>query len=271
MSEVIICIENGTNFHNYVANQPVESRYIKCSINMADLLDKLTNYAAEVQHINDTFFDEGNRICRVYSRRGIVDEDEEDFCHQQYETFKCEIANCCQEFDTVLKYELHYNSCHRYSCSYCKKHLPSPHLLDLHVSETHDSFFKAAAERKPMYKCFVESCDAVSNNAQDRRSHCIEVHRFPHDFRYDTRRPLKKKGKMAEKNQMEISHSETDSKQEETPTTSSASVPEVSAFSRPFTFGHKKSGKVFNTKKSKTSKSLDMTELMESLPSDSMP
>jgi hypothetical protein len=38
----------------------------------------------------------------------------------------------------------------QYSCSVCRKKLISAHLLDLHVSENHDSFFDTLKLRKPM-------------------------------------------------------------------------------------------------------------------------
>lgn len=37
-----------------------------------------------------------------------------------------------------------------YTCATCKKQLASPHLLDLHVSENHDSYFDLQKEKKPM-------------------------------------------------------------------------------------------------------------------------
>ncbi|CAH1404658.1 unnamed protein product [Nezara viridula] len=144
--------------------------------------------AVGVRQVDDPFFDEGNEVCGIYKKIGIIDEDEEDLCHEVMKTFKCDVPNCQLEFDNLLNYDLHYNSSHRYSCSECKKQLPSPHLLDLHISETHDSFFKAASERKPMFKCFVEDCPAVSLTPKDRRSHCIEDHKFPHDFKFDAGR-----------------------------------------------------------------------------------
>ncbi|KAK9504444.1 hypothetical protein O3M35_010772 [Rhynocoris fuscipes] len=234
---------------------------------MDEIFERLKCYAANVNSIDDPFFDEGNEICQMYIRKGIIDEDEEDFCHQLYDVFKCEIPNCNQEFDTLLKYELHYNSCHRYSCSMCKKHLPSPHLLDLHLSETHDSFFKAAAERKPMYKCFIENCTVLSKNPEERRSHCIEIHKFPHDFRYDFKKTSgkKKKSKVSNAESMEVSTSieNTSTFDKNKTKNTAASIPGQ------FNFGHKKSGKVFNTKKNKNnSESMNMTELMESLPSE---
>lgn len=35
-----------------------------------------------------------------------------------------------------------------YTCEFCKKNLLSSHLLDLHVSENHDSFFELQKSRK---------------------------------------------------------------------------------------------------------------------------
>lgn len=50
----------------------------------------------------------------------------------------------------MAAYDSHYNSNHRYTCIYCRKLLQSAHLLDLHLSETHDNFFLAASAKKPM-------------------------------------------------------------------------------------------------------------------------
>lgn len=37
----------------------------------------------------------------------------------------------------------------QYTCELCKKNLISSHLLDLHVSENHDSFFELQKAKKP--------------------------------------------------------------------------------------------------------------------------
>lgn len=37
-----------------------------------------------------------------------------------------------------------------YACSVCKKRLISSHLLDLHVSENHDTYFELQKNKKPM-------------------------------------------------------------------------------------------------------------------------
>lgn len=61
----------------------------------------------------------------------------------------CSIPGCDYISETLLEFENHYNASHRYTCARCKKVLPSPHLLDLHVQENHDSFFAVLSERKP--------------------------------------------------------------------------------------------------------------------------
>lgn len=45
---------------------------------------------------------------------------------------------------------MHYNSNHRYVCVECKKSLPNPRLLDIHIQETHDSFFQVLSMKKSM-------------------------------------------------------------------------------------------------------------------------
>lgn len=39
-----------------------------------------------------------------------------------------------------------------HNCSICKKKLVSAHLLDLHVSENHDSYFDLQKDKKPMVR-----------------------------------------------------------------------------------------------------------------------
>jgi len=107
--------------------------------------------------------------------------------------FNCSIPGCLETFESLLAFEGHYNLKHKYVCGTCRKQLPSPHLLDLHVSETHDSYFAVLAEKKPMYRCFVEDCDAKYLTMKERHSHCIEAHKFPSNFRYDVDKKKKTK------------------------------------------------------------------------------
>lgn len=70
--------------------------------------------------------------------------------------FRCHVPGCMKYFETLIAYEEHYNTNHRYVCSTCHKRLPSAHLLDLHILETHDYYFAALAEKKPMVYCFCQ-------------------------------------------------------------------------------------------------------------------
>ena len=81
--------------------------------------------------------------------------------------------------------EAHYNSKHRHACGTCKKSLPSAHLLDLHIQETHDSYFQLLSGKKPSYECFLEVCKSKYWTPDERREHCIQIHSFPHDFKFD--------------------------------------------------------------------------------------
>ncbi|XP_057378620.1 zinc finger protein 511-like [Daphnia carinata] len=160
---------------------------------------KLEKFAVQRRFIDDAYYQPGNKLCQsVLGKKSVVIFDNEDFLHQQTEKFRCHVPACMKVFETLISFEDHYNTQHRYVCDTCHKRLPSPHLLDLHISETHDSYFAALAERKPMFQCFVESCNLRFSDKKERRSHCIEVHKFPPDFRYDSSKNGEKKKKIVQ-------------------------------------------------------------------------
>ena len=53
-------------------------------------------------------------------------------------------------FKNLLDYELHYHDFHHFVCAQCKKSRPTPRLLEIHIQEAHDSFFKVLAEKQSM-------------------------------------------------------------------------------------------------------------------------
>ncbi|NXU56581.1 ZN511 protein, partial [Turnix velox] len=99
--------------------------------------------------------------------------------------FSCHISGCSQVFDTLEGYEHHYNTQHRNVCSFCKCSFPSGHLLDIHISEWHDSLFQIMAEKQNMYRCLVEGCAEKFKSSKDRKDHLVTVHLYPADFRFD--------------------------------------------------------------------------------------
>uniref|UniRef100_A0A8C2TP44 Zinc finger protein 511 n=1 Tax=Coturnix japonica TaxID=93934 RepID=A0A8C2TP44_COTJA len=135
--------------------------------------------------------------------------------------FCCHISGCSQVFDTLEGYEHHYNVLHRNVCSFCRRSFPSGHLLDIHISEWHDSLFQIMAEKQNMYKCLVEGCAEKFKCSKDRKDHLVTAHLYPADFRFD--RPKKVKS-METSEQLETDHMEVP--MESTEPAASPSVPE---------------------------------------------
>ncbi|XP_031626445.1 zinc finger protein 511 [Contarinia nasturtii] len=154
-------------------------------IQLDEKMAKLHECGSGFRAKDDPFFEANNTVIFTpFVRLGVYRYDDESLCHKS-DRIRCNIPNCNEMFDTIFAYENHYNSLHRFLCAQCKKNLPSAHLLDLHLSEKHDSFFAVLSERKPMYRCYLVECSVLSKNASERRDHCITVHKFPADFRFD--------------------------------------------------------------------------------------
>lgn len=137
---------------------------------------KVAEVALERRFIDHQFYKGGNQLCHSFlGKKAVVVFDNEDFLHHRlvfvwnvcyccisfslffsFRKFDCHVPGCRKSFETLLEFEGHYNNNHKYVCGTCKKRLASPHLLDLHVSEQHDSYFAALAERKPMVICLQE-------------------------------------------------------------------------------------------------------------------
>lgn len=106
----------------------------------------------------------------------------------------CNIPGCNSQFPSVLAFESHYNSLHRFNCSQCRRNLPSAHLLDLHLEENHDSYFELLTTKKASFRCFLEECPERFWSQSDRRDHGIQAHKLPSNFRFATT-TKEKKGK----------------------------------------------------------------------------
>lgn len=90
----------------------------------------------------------------------------------------------------------------------------------------------------------------MSNTAEDRKDHCIKVHKFPHDFRFEK---AANKKKTSTSDRMDLS---------EDPSLPSSVKPKLTTFH----FGHK-SQKTFSKTRSKKDPIESMAvDLMENLP-----
>lgn len=153
----------------------------------------LQNVGVGLRSIDDPFFEESYNVCKIFQRKGVTVEDDEELLHDIMKEFPCYATGCRATFKTLVDFEMHYNTSHRYVCAECSKSLPSPRLLDIHIQETHDSFFQVLSAKQPMYQCYVSECDLKFKNSVERRDHCASVHKFPKNFRYDnTPRSTKK-------------------------------------------------------------------------------
>ena len=47
--------------------------------------------------------------------------------------------------------------------------LPTEHLLNLHLSEAHDSFFAVMSERKASFQCLLEKCSKLFWTPEERK------------------------------------------------------------------------------------------------------
>ncbi|KAK1126681.1 hypothetical protein K0M31_004307 [Melipona bicolor] len=145
----------------------------------------LRNIGVGLRPIDDPFFEDSYNICKIFQRKGVIIEDDEELCHEVIKEFSCYITGCQATFNTLIDFEMHYNSNHRYVCGECKKSLPNSRFLDIHIQETHDSFFQILSMKQPMYQCYVSECDLKFINSTERKDHCINVHKFPKNFRFD--------------------------------------------------------------------------------------
>lgn len=103
-------------------------------------------------------------------------------------TYPCSALGCHQVFESLEECDSHYFDTHTRECKQCRAVLPNDHLLDLHISEAHDSYFAAALERgKAKYSCLIKSCKSSFESESARHRHLMEVHLYPRWFRFHPR------------------------------------------------------------------------------------
>ncbi|XP_017044708.1 protein lethal(2)k10201 [Drosophila ficusphila] len=140
-----------------------------------------------------------------------------------------------------------------YCCAECRRMLPTAHLLDLHITEQHDLYFAASVDRgdKPMFSCFLEECTIKFQTPRQRKDHCIVVHKFPANYRFDQG---KDKAKEKRQPKSKVNSMEVDEVHDET-----RSLPYIKAFS----FGHQTHRTFYTRKDKKPGESLDNVQSMK--------
>ncbi|XP_044896849.1 zinc finger protein 511 isoform X1 [Felis catus] len=116
------------------------------------------------------FFEDGDVLRHLYLQ-DVLTQVTEAPERPRVPEFTCQVAGCCQVFDSLEDYEHHYHTLHRNVCSFCRRAFPSVHLLDVHILEWHDSLFQILSERQDMYQCLVEGCAEKFKTSKDRKDH----------------------------------------------------------------------------------------------------
>ncbi|KNA04409.1 hypothetical protein SOVF_200090 [Spinacia oleracea] len=106
----------------------------------------------------------------------------------------CPIVGCGARLNSLEGFEDHYHSCHTASCSVCHKSYPTQRLLSIHLSEVHDSYFKAKVSKGfSMYECLVETCGLKFKSYKARHQHLVDKHKFPITYEFYKKAHLSKK------------------------------------------------------------------------------
>ncbi|KAG7389306.1 hypothetical protein PHYPSEUDO_010641 [Phytophthora pseudosyringae] len=143
-------------------------------------------------------FDTGTRLwaTKYYQEPASMSQLEEVVGDAEREApITCRLANCNVSFQSVVAYEEHYEMVHRNICRECSRSFLGLRLLDIHISETHDAFFKILSKKKPMFVCLVDGCPETFQHDDKRSRHLIRVHQYPETFAFHQRHKHKEKGK----------------------------------------------------------------------------
>ncbi|KAK6267140.1 hypothetical protein QUC31_017977 [Theobroma cacao] len=137
------------------------------------------------------FFSSGNIERELLAKQVALDltEDErnqlEKMVAKDARGVFCPIVGCGARLISLEDFEDHYNARHTASCSVCFRVYPTSHLLSIHVSEAHDSFFQAKVARGyAMYECLVEGCGLKFKSYKGRQQHLVDKHKFPTSFEF---------------------------------------------------------------------------------------
>lgn len=142
-----------------------------------------------------SFFAPGNAERELLAKQATLELTEDENAQinvlqcEEFGDLPCPIIGCGARLSAMNDFEDHYLARHTSTCSVCSKVFPTARLLNLHVAESHDSFFQAKAARGyPMYECLVECCGMKFNTDRDRHRHLVDKHKFPMSFEFHKRR-----------------------------------------------------------------------------------
>ena len=170
---------------------------------------------------DDLFFVDGN-MSRVGTMTCLPITEQETTEDALGATFPCSMPYCKQRFSSLKEFDKHLFHAHYFKCATCGRDFNTARLLDLHITEKHDSYWaarlsrelsKEIADQEPLYDCIVEGCKHKSLSNNKRNHHLVEDHCFPKDERYQRNKNkgsvlYKKEKKKSEENKMSTVRSE---------------------------------------------------------------
>ena len=126
--------------------------------NGLDIWSYIARLGVQMRGAGDDYFAEGDGVCAMRTCQYMTQVDIEEFLHKDLTEFSCQAPGCKAKFKQLIDSETHYNSKHRHSCQECKKNLPSAHLLDLHIAETHDTYFSVSVDSLILCSTWLNFC-----------------------------------------------------------------------------------------------------------------
>mmetsp|Transcript_49836 Transcript_49836/g.63842 ORF Transcript_49836/g.63842 Transcript_49836/m.63842 type:complete len:325 (+) Transcript_49836:181-1155(+) len=134
---------------------------------------------------DDEFFAQGNQEAAFNCKWGFtLSQVSEDKTSEKL--IECDIGSCRQSFKSISDFEAHYQSAHRHRCATCSQIFPNVRLLELHVAEKHDAYFKAMVRKgnQNLYECLVDGCLERFISDQKRQDHLVSHHFYPTKFNF---------------------------------------------------------------------------------------
>ncbi|KIO26843.1 hypothetical protein M407DRAFT_234112 [Tulasnella calospora MUT 4182] len=108
---------------------------------------------------------------------------------------RCNPPNPATILASGKELEKHYSLYHTHvrtapERSICGKVFPDARLLDLHLSECHESLIEVSRDRGERtarqsltcFSCFVSACGHKFSTRKGRRLHLIDVHKYPKEY-----------------------------------------------------------------------------------------
>ncbi|XP_004535796.1 protein lethal(2)k10201 [Ceratitis capitata] len=159
-------------------------------LSIAELIELLNNIPFGYKSPDDICFSAANEMyIPKYKKLGVIavaNEPQEEPVATNPISFFCNIPGCTLDFEDISSYQAHFKIVHRFICSICRRYLPTAYLLELHISERHDSYFAIRVERgEAMYSCFLQECKQKMLTPQARKEHCINAHKFLANYRFE--------------------------------------------------------------------------------------